>query len=95
VPTVSVDVVKLVTALLFNDPVPRVVVPSRKVTVPVGVPELLDVIVAVNVTGAPLDAETAGLTNAAVVAPGVMVSVVAAEVLLAKFALPAYLQVIE
>ena len=91
----SVDVVKVATALLFNDPVPRVVAPSRKVTVPVGVPELLDVMVAVNVIGAPPDAEAAELTNAAVVAADVMVSVTGAEVLLAKFALPAYLQVIE
>jgi hypothetical protein len=90
-----VDVVMVATAVLFRVPVPRVVVPSRKVTVPVGVPELLEVTVAVRVTGAPLDAETAELTNAALVAPGVMVSVIAAEVLPAKFALPAYLQVIE
>jgi hypothetical protein len=95
VPTVRVDVVMVATAVLFRVPVPRVVVPSRKVTVPVGVPELLEVTVAVRVTGAPLDAETAELTNAALVAPGVMVSVIAAEVLPAKFALPAYLQVIE
>jgi hypothetical protein len=92
---VSDDVVKVATALLFNDPVPRVVVPSKKVTVPVGVPEVLDVMVAVNATGVPLDAEAAELTNATVVAAGVMVSVTGAEVLLAKFALPAYLQVIE
>ena len=91
----SDDVVKVATALLFNDPVPRVVVPSRKVTVPVGVPELLDVIAAVNVKGVPLDAEAAELTKATVVAAPVMVSAIAAEVLLAKFALPAYLQVIE
>jgi hypothetical protein len=83
------------TALLFRVPVPSEVAPSRKVTVPVGVTEALDVIVAVNVTTAPLDTEAAELTNAAVVAPGVMVSVIAAEVLPAKFALPAYLQVIE
>jgi hypothetical protein len=95
VPTVSDDVVNVATALLLSGPVPRVVVPSRKATVPVGVPGLLDVTVAVKVTAAPLDAETAELTNAAVVAPGVMVSVIAAEVLPAKFALPAYLQVIE
>jgi hypothetical protein len=70
-------------------------VPSRKVTVPVGVPEVLDVIVAVKVTGAPLEAEGAELSNAAVVATAVIVSMIAAEVLLAKLALPAYLQVIE
>jgi len=95
VPTVSVDVVKVATALPFRVPVPSVIGPSRKVTVLVGVPEVLDVIAAVNVTGAPLDAEAAELTNTAVVAANPMVSVTAAEVLPAKFALPAYLQVIE
>jgi len=95
---VSVDVVKMATPLPFSVPLPSVVVPSRKVTVPVGVPEVLDVIVAVNVTGAPLDAEAAELTNAVVVAvaaAGVMVSITAAEVLPAKFALALYLAVIE
>jgi hypothetical protein len=92
---VSDDVVKVVRALLFKAPVPSVVVPSRKVTVPVGVPELLDVIVAVNVTWVPLGAEAAELTNAVAVAAGDMVSVIGTEVLLAKFALPGYLQVIE
>lgn len=94
-PTASADVVKVATALLFNVPVPTVAVPSRKVTVPVGVPKLVDVIVAVNVIEAPLDAEAAELSNAAVVGASVMVSVIAAEVLLPKFALPMYLQAIE
>jgi hypothetical protein len=87
-PTVSVDVVKVATALLFKDPVPSEVVPSKKVTVPVGVPELLDVIVAVNATGAPLDAEAAELTSTAVVAARVMVSDTAAEVLPRKLESP-------
>lgn len=91
----SVDVAKVATALAFSVPVPSVVVPSRKVTVPVGVPELLDVIVAVNVTGTPLDTEAAELTNAAAVAASVMVSVTAAEVQLAKVALPLYLAMTE
>jgi hypothetical protein len=95
VPIESVDVVKVATALLFRAPVPRVVGPSRKVTVPVGVPEVLDIIAAVNVTGAPLDDVAAELTSAAVVGTDVMVSTIAAEVLLAKFALPVYLAVIE
>jgi hypothetical protein len=84
VPTVRVDVRKAATPLVLSMPVPSVVVPSRKVTVPVGVPKLLDVMVAVNVTGAPLDAEVVELTNAAVVAvaaTGIMVSVSANEVL--------------
>jgi len=95
VPVVSVDVAMVATALPFNVPVPSVVVPSRKVTVPVGVPEVVDVIVAVNVTGVPLDAEAAELTNASVVAVFAMVSVSAAEVLAARVALPEYLAVIE
>ena len=52
-PTVRVEVVKVATALLFSVPVPSVVVPSKKVTVPVGVPGELDVIVAAKVTGVP------------------------------------------
>jgi len=95
VPTASVDVVKVATALLFSVAVPRVFVPLRKVTAPVGVPEVLDEIVAVNVTGAPLDAEGMELTNAAVVGASAMDSATAGEVLPAKTALPAYLQVIE
>jgi hypothetical protein len=62
-----------------------------KVTVPVGVPEVLDVIVAVNVTGEPLEAETAELTNVAMVAmaaAGVIVSVTAGEVLAVKLESP-------
>jgi hypothetical protein len=91
VPTVSVDVAKVATALAFSVPVPSIVVPSRKVAVPVGVPEVLDVIVEVNVTGEPLDAEGAELTKAVVVATvtaGVTVSVTAAEVLAAKLESP-------
>jgi len=91
VPTVSVDVEKVATALLFSVPVPSVVVPLRKVTVPVGVPEVLEVTVEVNVTGVPLDAEAAEETSAAVVAVGadcVMASVSAGEVLGANLGSP-------
>jgi hypothetical protein len=88
VPTVSVDVVKVATAWLFRDPVPSEVVPSKKTTAPVGVPELLDAIVAVNATGAPLDAEAAELTSTAVVAARVMVSDTGAEVLPRKLESP-------
>jgi hypothetical protein len=95
VPAESIDVLNMAITVLFNAPVPSVVVPSRKVTVPVGMPEVLDVIVAVNVTEAPLDTEAAELTNAVVVTAGVMVSVTAAEVLPVKFALPLYLPVME
>lgn len=91
----SVDVVKVATPLPFNVPAPRVAVPSRKVTAPVGVPELLVVTVAVNVTAAPLDTETAELTSTAVVAAGVMVSVAAVEVLAVKLESPPYAAVME
>jgi hypothetical protein len=87
VPTASVDVVNVAIALLLSIPVPRLVVPSRKATVPVGVPELEEVIVAVNVTGAPLDVEGAELSKAVAVAAAAvecMVSVTAAEVLAVK-----------
>jgi len=95
VPTVSVEVVKLATPLPFNVPAPSAVAPSRKVSVPLGVPGLLDVIVAVNVTGAPLDAETPELTRTAVVAACVMASVAAIEVLAVKLESPPYDAVIE
>jgi hypothetical protein len=50
-PAASVVVLKVATPLAFSGPVPRLVDPSRKVTVPVGTP-LPDwgVTVAVNVT---------------------------------------------
>ena len=98
VPTVSVDVVNVAIALLFKAPLPSEAVPSRNVTIPVGIPEVGEVTVAVNVTGLPLDAEVAELTNATTVGAvtsGVMVSITAVEVLLAKLALPVYLHVIE
>jgi len=91
VPTASVEVDRVATALLFSIPVPSVVAPSRKVTVPVGVPEVLEVIVEVNVTAVPLDAEAAEETSAAVVAEGAdcaMVSVSAGEVLGANLGSP-------
>jgi hypothetical protein len=91
VPAVSVDVVKVATPPLFNVPLPIVAVPSRKFAVPVGVPEALDVIVAVNVTGVPLAAEAAELINVAVVELGgaaVMVSITATDVLAVKLESP-------
>src|SRR5580704_1979220 len=85
-PTVSVEVVKVATAALLSVPVPRLVVLSKKVTVPAGVPEVLEVIVAVKVTAAPLEAEGAELSKTAVVAARVTVSVTGGEVLAAKLA---------
>jgi hypothetical protein len=87
VPTASVDVVKEAAPLVFSVAVPSEIVPSRKTTVPVGVPELEEVIVAVKVTGAPLDVEGAELSKAVAVAAAAvecMVSVTAAEVLAVK-----------
>jgi hypothetical protein len=91
-------VVKVATALALRVPVPSEVVPSRKVTVPVGVPEVVDVIVAVKVSWAPLEAEAAEVSNAAEVAAGaaaVMVCVAGAEVLAVKLESPLYLAVME
>jgi hypothetical protein len=49
----NVEVVKDAFALPFRDAVPRRVNPKRKLTVPLGVPAVVDVTVAVNVTGCP------------------------------------------
>jgi hypothetical protein len=53
VPAVRLLVVMVAAPLPLRVPVPRVVLPSVKVTVPVGVPPA-EVIVAVNVTDCPL-----------------------------------------
>lgn len=58
VPTVSVEVANVATWELFKVPVPKAVVPSLKVTVPVGKVEPVVVTVAVKVTETP---ENAGL----------------------------------
>ena len=57
------EVERVATPLLFREPKPRVVVPSEKVTVPVGapVPGGIAVTVAVSVTIAP---RTEGFTSA-------------------------------
>jgi hypothetical protein len=68
-PTASLDVLKLavvVPPVVLSVPWPILVVPSAKVTVPVGVPEPLPVTVAVNVTTWP---KTDGLTEAATTVP--------------------------
>ena len=52
-PTARADVVKVALSLA-TVPVPRVVVPSLKVTVPLGNPPNAPVMVAVKVTGVPL-----------------------------------------
>ena len=60
----------------FNAPVPSILVPSRKVTVPVGVPvlPLAPVMVAVKVTLPPVVMVAAEAVSAVVVAAGVVVT---------------------
>ena len=80
-PTASVLVVNIAWPELFSVPVPRVLEPSLKVTVPVGVPApgLFAATVAVKVTGCP---NTDGWTEevSPVVVPGRVVVVVDADV---------------
>jgi hypothetical protein len=61
VPAARVEATKVATPLLFTELAPSAVVPSKKVTVPVGVPVSDAVTVAVNVTVAP---GTEGFTSA-------------------------------
>jgi hypothetical protein len=77
-PTASAVVLKVATPLAFSGPVPRLVDPSRKVTVPVGTP-LVDwgVTVAVNVTLWPAVTCIAEAVNAVVVAAVVGAAVTA------------------
>jgi hypothetical protein len=98
-PTASVDVANVATPP-DSVPVPRVVVPSRKVTVPVGVPVAggTGATVAVNVTDCPKTDGLAEDVTVVVVWPwagGVTVWVRAALVLVLKFASPPYVAVIE
>ncbi len=68
-PIDKLEVLKLavvVPAVVLSVPWPILVVPSEKVTVPVGVPEPLPVTVAVNVTAWP---KAEGLTEAATTVP--------------------------
>src|SRR5216117_2583887 len=95
-PTASVLVTNVAWPEPFRVPVPRVLVPSLKVTCPVGVPEpgLLAVTVAVKVTDCP---NTDGLAEelADVVVPYFTVCVSLEEVLPLKFASPPYDALIE
>jgi len=52
-PAVKDEVERVASALPFNVPVPSVAAPSKKVTVPAGVPDAPDVTATVNVTEAP------------------------------------------
>jgi hypothetical protein len=59
VPAVSAEVASVATPLLFRDPVPSAVAPSKNVTVPVGVPGAVTVAASVTVPPA-----TEGFTSA-------------------------------
>ena len=80
-----------------SDPVPSDVAPSRKVTVPVGipVPGAVTTTVAVKVIDWPKTGEATELTTVPVVAAWPTVWVVADETLVWKFASPPYEAVIE
>ena len=66
---------------LLNVPVPSVALPSLKVTVPVGVPEVPGVALPVNVTFGPCVDRFRELVTIVVVGAAFVVSVRAAEVL--------------
>ena len=85
VPAASEDVVSVATPPL-NVPVPRLVEPSRKVTVPAGEPyvDTAGVTVAVNVTAVPVPAEAPLLVSAVVVPTAALIT----ERLLTAEALP-------
>jgi hypothetical protein len=89
-PTVSVDVVN-VALPADKVAVPRVVAPSRNVTVPVGVPEAgaTAVTVAVNVTACPGDDGFSDELTVVELDARFTVCVSAADVLELKFASPA------
>jgi hypothetical protein len=98
IPAANVDVANVAEPEPFNVPGPKVVAPSRNVTVPVGtfVP-LAGVTLAINETLAPV-VPAAGPVNIVVVAMSAAaftVSVNAGEVSPAKFASPPYCAVIE
>ena len=52
-PTLKDEVEKVATALALSVPLPKKVAPSMKETAPLGVPGLVEVTVAVNVTDCP------------------------------------------
>jgi hypothetical protein len=76
-------------------PVPRLAVPLRKVTVPVGVPPTAPVTVAVNMIGPPKKAGFGAEVSVIVVACGPTVTGNAAETLAAVLASPPYVAVME
>jgi hypothetical protein len=88
-PAGRVEVVNVALPALNVTGVPRTVVPSRKVTVPVRVPAAVLDTLAVNVTDCPTVTVAAEVVSAVVVvASGLMVCVRAVEVLGLKVASP-------
>ena len=88
-PTERVDLV-MIAWLLRSVPVPSEIVPSLKVTVPLGVPEVAGLTVAVNVTDCPDTegfAEETSVVDVAAALP-LMVWVSTGEVLPVKLASP-------
>ena len=98
VPADNVDVENVVEPDVFNVPGPRLVAPSRNITVPVGTFVPLDgVTLAINVTFAP-EAAVAGPVSIVVVpisAPAFTTCDSAVDVLVENFASPLYFAVIE
>lgn len=93
-PSVRVVVANVAMLEAFSALVPNVAAPSRNVIIPVGVPAVLDVTVAVNVTDCPNVAEFSDdATVVAEVALTVWLSAV--DVLPLKLASPPYVAVIE
>ena len=91
----KVEIVNVADALEFREPVPKVVLPSLNVTVPVGVPDVAGFTLAVNVTLWP---NVEGLIEevSVVVEPALFtVCVSTGDVLPVKFALPPYTAVSE
>src|SRR5580658_2184914 len=97
VPTLKPDVLKVATPEPFNVAVPRTVVPSSKVTVPVGVPEpgALAVTVVVNVTDWPKSDGLADELTLVLVPSSPTVWLTADDVLPVKSLSPPYTTVIE
>ena len=94
-PAVSAEVEKVATPEPLSVPVPSVVVPSRKVTVPVAVPGVLSDTVAVKVIEVPKVDGLTEVTTALVVLALFTVCVRIEELLPRKLLLPPYAAVIE
>lgn len=94
-PTAREEVVKVAAPLEFSVAVPIDVLPSRKVTVPVGIPAVGLATVALKVTGWPATQGLNDEVSVTVVGMLLTTSVNAADVLEPKFVSPLYCAVIE